>query len=248
MSVQTRTDNSNTPFIRSSNGSNATSGAIIKQDAGRAAVLAFATVLGRSQVVATSITADVGNTGDGTFTVLALAQGGIPIAGAWNLECIAEFAEGGIFKLVDPNGVVRAANLTLRIGAGLATIFTVAGMTFTITDGAEDFDVGDKAAIVITADGDYVPLAIDGVGGAEYVAGIFLGAEILAATIVAGDVANQLALLGGNLTVTGDDVVLDDGVMTLDTVLPSGKTVNEELALLGIFTEDTVDISSFENA
>ena len=248
MVVQARSNNSNTPFIRSSHGSNATSGAIIKQDAGRAAVLAFATVLGRSQVVATSITADVGNTGDGTFTAFALAQGGVPIAGAWNLECVAAVADGGVFKLEDPNSVVRASALIMNAGAGLATIFTVAGMVFTITDGAANFIVGDKAAIVITADGDYVPLAIDGVGGAESVAGILLSPDIAAADIVAGDVANNLVLLGGNLTVTSGDVVLDDGVSTLATVLPSGKTVNEELALIGIFTEDTVDISSFENA
>ena len=38
-----------------------------------------------------SVTPDVGNTGDGTVTALALAPGGPPLPGAWNLECIAAF-------------------------------------------------------------------------------------------------------------------------------------------------------------
>ena len=246
MGVQARQDNDTTSFVVYTYPATRQDNGVLKQDAGRAAVLAQFTLMGKSLVIATSITADGGNTGDGTDTDFAHAQGGVPVAGAWNLECVTAFAAGGVFKLVDPNGVEVASALQLTAGAGVATKFTVAGMTFTITDGAADFIVGDKAAIVITADGDFVPLAVDGVGGAEQVAGVYMGDDVTAAALVAGDVPDAPILFNG---AKFDDakVVFDDGVTTLDTMLPSGKTVRDELALLTLIPVGVQSASRTEN-
>jgi len=248
--MQTRTDITNTPFIREiSGGAYGTSGAVIKQNAARAGDLVFGTVLGRSAVVAGAVTPDGGNTGDGVVDEFAVSGGPvIAIPGNYNLECIEAVAEGGIFKLEDPNGVIVAEYLPMNTGSGGSVTFDIGGLTFQITDGAADFIVGDKFALAVAADSDYVPFAPDGVGGAQNIVGIYVGQDIAEADIQAGDVTNKLVLLGGNLTVTADDVVLDDGASDLDTVLPSGRTVKEELRLLGIFTEDTVAISGFENS
>ena len=41
-------------------------------------------------------------------------------------------------------------------------------------------------------------------------------------------------------------IVFDDGASDIDTVLPSGKTVRQELADIGIFAESSTDVDSFE--
>ena len=243
---QVRVDNSNTPVIRSGD-SFATTGATIKQDAARLIDLAAFTVMGRSSVVAGAVIPDGGNTGDGVVDALVVSSGPVPFVGNYNLECIEAVADGGIFKLEDPNGVIVAAYLPMTPGAGATSSFNVAGLVFDITDGAANFIVGDKIALAVAADGDYVPLAIDGVGGAGRVAGIYMGEDIPVATIVAGDVANNSLLLGGVCTFTKGTAVVDGGGAVTD-ILPSGLTVEEELARLGIFLEDTVNISTFENA
>lgn len=244
MGQQARADISNVPFIRSGD-SFAKDDATIKQDAGRVAALAPLTLMGKSIVLATSITADVGNTGDGTFTALALAPGGPPRAGSWNLECVGAVVNGGVFKLEDPDGNIVVNDLTMTVGAGAATVFIAGGMTFTITDGATDFIVGDKAAIVITADGDFKPLTTGALDGSASVAGIYAGESIAAADIVAGDVVDRAMIVGGALTFDSSQLVIE-GSLTLDTVLPSGKTIRDELAALGMFAETTVDADSQE--
>lgn len=246
MAVQASRNQSTVPFIRSGN-SLARESEIIKQDAGRSSALAPFTVMGKSVVtVPTTGTADVGNTGDGTVTAVALAPGAPIQEGDWELECTAEVGDGGVFKLTDPGGNIVANDITMTPGAGGTTTFIVGGLTFVITDGAEDFDTGDLFVIAATADGDWVPLDITALNGGQIVQGIFIGDEITAAAIVAGDVVDQ-PILVGNAVVDENQVILDDGSSTLDTVLPSGKTVRDELAGIGIFAEDTIDIDEQEN-
>jgi hypothetical protein len=106
-------------------------------------------------------------TGDGTCTGFALAPDGPPMAGDWNLECIVAVTNGGTFKLEDPNGAIVANDLVMTVGAGAATTFVVAGMTFIITDGTADFAVGDKFTLAIDAVNKYVPYAVDGLDGSQ---------------------------------------------------------------------------------
>lgn len=96
--------------------------------------------------------ADAGNTGDGTVTAAATVLGEVkPIVGAYVLTCTTAVTNGGVFKLVDPNGATVATGLTMTAGAGAATVFEVAGLTFTVTDGATDFAAGDFFTLTLAA-------------------------------------------------------------------------------------------------
>ena len=87
-------------------------------------------------------------------------------------------AEGGTFKLEDPNGDTVAIGLTLSGVATGATVFVEGGMTFTITDGAADFAVGDKFSLTVVADGDWVIYALDGLNGSQTARGILTIEEV----------------------------------------------------------------------
>lgn len=173
------------------------------------------TILARKQVAdAITVTADVGNTGDGTVTLATVAAGEtIPLVGSYNLEVTTAVVNGGILKLEDPNGNIVASDLVMTVGAGVATVFTVAGMTFTVTDGATDFIVGDKFALAVAADGDAVIFAEDGVGGAQ-VPSMVLTYEIVSAGVA--DVAAR-ALVAGQ--VRREKLVIDAGGTVTDRIV-----------------------------
>lgn len=85
-------------------------------------------------------------TGDGTVTGLDVASGGAPVPGVWVLTCTAEAVDGGTFKLVDPNGVT----VDDAIEVGVAET-DCGGLTFTVADGTEDYDVGDYFELTVPA-------------------------------------------------------------------------------------------------
>ena len=78
--------------------------------------------------------------------------------------------------------------------------------------------------------------------------GIYIGPDIAAADIVAGDVID-LAVLVGDAVVDVNQLVIENS-KTLDTIIGvtsvNARTVRDQLAFRGIFTEDTVNISGFE--
>lgn len=246
MAVSVEALNSTVPFVRYANPTAIKSDATIQQDAARAAVLAKFTVMGKSlSAVPTTGTADVGNTGDGTVTAVSKIQDGkAAIVGNYVLEVVTAVANGGVFKLTDPHGNILANAITMTPGAGAATIFEVAGLKFTITDGATDFIVGDKFNIVVTSVAKWNPLKASKTDGAQSVGGVYIGDEILAATLVAGDVVNSV-LITGDCYIDKNQLILENS-LALDSILPSGKTVEQELAQLGIMVEDTIDISHQE--
>jgi len=220
---------------------------IIEQDAGRTAVLAQYTVMGKKALaVPAAGVADVGNTGDGTVTLVAKDPYSSPQVGAYNLECIAAVANGGTFKLEDPNGNLVTNSLVMTAGAGAATEFTAGGLVFTITDGAADFIVGDKFSITVTAIGKYVPLDPVATDGSEAFAGIYPDDEIAAATLVAGDV-NATIWTHANGAVVSEDKLVFENSVTLDMILPSGKTLREEMASFDISVAPRLDVDEFEN-
>ena len=164
------------------------------------------------------VVADGGNVGNGTVTPAVVGSGPIvPIPGAYNLEIVEAVAEGGVFKLEDPNGVQVAGALTMTIGAGASTAFEAGGLSFTVNEGGTDFSLGDKFALTVTADGKMVVFAIGGTGGAQIPKAI-LTVEVVAAgagdepirAMIAGEVrANKLIIDadgdGSNIT----DAILD---------------------------------------
>ena len=185
-----------------------------------------------------TVTADAGNTGDGTVTAVSPAAGEIiPLIGDYNLECTFAVTNGGVFKLEDPNGNIVADNLTLRVGAGLATSFSVAGLEFTITDGATDFAAGDKFALAVAADGDFVIFAVDGVGGAQEPRYVLRedytstgAADIAGRVITAGKVKSNRLIIDGSSA----------GVGITDAI-------KDKLRHYGINPIDTKDLSQLDN-
>lgn len=247
MKVQISGNNSTVPFIRSGETFAKESETII-QDAGRTEDIEATTLM--SEITMTVISSGVvasGNTGNGTMTGIVFAAGGGAREGEYSAECIASGTNTGTFKLEDPDGNLVANSMTLLAGAGLATTFVEGGFEFTITDGTTDFVVGDIFTFTTTALGKWTPFAEDGVNGEQVPGGVYLGGDILAATIVAADVVNVPILVGGCCTIDENQLVIE-GTATLDSVLANGKTIRATLYELGIFSEDTVDIDSFENA
>ena len=123
------------------------------------------TILAR-QGVAAAVSNAFSGTGNGTLASTVVGVDEIPIPGDWLLTCTFAVAEGGVFKLTDPNGNIIADNLTLRVGAGLVTTLNVAGFQLVITEGGTDFSAADEFTLTVVVDGDLVPFAIGGVAGA----------------------------------------------------------------------------------
>ena len=139
-------------------------------------ILAFAgadtavegTILARKSVADAVTVVDGTNTGTGTLTLATVAAGPVvPIPGEYIVTCTAAVTNGGVFNIVDPNGVEVASGLNLTIGATSVTVITAGGLTFTITNTATNFIIGDLFTLTVTADGDLVFFATDGAGGAQ---------------------------------------------------------------------------------
>jgi len=94
------------------------------------------TILARKHVADAVVVVAGTNTGNGTVTLATVAAGTIiPVVGAYVLTCTEAVTNGGVFKLVDPNGAIVATDLRMTAGAGAATVFEVAGLQFTVIEG-----------------------------------------------------------------------------------------------------------------
>ena len=151
--------------------------AIIKFTA--ALTYALGVIMAKVLVAAGAITPDA-NTGDGTATLLAIAPGGPPIPGNWNLECIlAGVTHGGRFKLEDPNGVQVGGDFNMSDVAGDTLLVSAGGLKVLLTDAGTNFVAGDKFALAITdLDGDWVPWVEDAIDGSGQAMGVMPSTEV----------------------------------------------------------------------
>ena len=186
-------------------------------------------IMGKMLIALGTVTADVGNTGDGTVTAYALSVlGGLAKVGTYNLECITAVTNGGVFKLEDPDGNLVANDITILAGAGGIIVYIGNGMTFTITDAATDFIVGDNFALTITALNKwtiYVAGAADGSG----IASGILPVEVVAtgagdlnrAMIIGGEIVKSLVTVdaGGSLPLEAIEQLKDAGIILRDSVI-----------------------------
>jgi hypothetical protein len=106
------------------------------------------------------------NTGNGTLTMDATAPvASSAKAGVYTAKCIAAAANGGTFRVTDPDGFVVG---DVAVGATYTD-----DVKFVIADGATDFVVGDGFAITIAAgSGKYTALAPAAKTGAEIAAAV----------------------------------------------------------------------------
>lgn len=204
-----------------------------------AGTVAEGTILAVQEVAEAIVAAaDGGNTGDGTVTLATVQTGPvIPLVGAYNLECVAAVAEGGVFKLVDPNGAEVANDITMTPGALGTTVINVAGMEFTITDGATDFAVGDKFSLTVAADGNWVPFAKAGVGGAQ------VPKSVITYDVVAAGAGNEpiRPMLSGVVRKQRLIIALDGDDSNVD------RTVRDQLRDYSIVVKDVNEIRKLDN-
>lgn len=191
------------------------------------------TVLGLRKIAAGSVV-DGTNTGNGTVTGLALGPGGPPKVGDYNLECTFVVANGGVFKLEDPDGNLVADNLTLRVGAGLLTTFNIAGLTFIVTDGSTDFIAGDSFALGVTAVNKWVYYDSSAVDGSEIPTAILPREEVATG---AGDVLRRI-LIGGEV---------NEGLLVFDQGETISETIREQLRNFGIILRSARSVDSLDN-
>lgn len=172
--------------------------------------------------------ADGDNTGDGTCTVLSAP--GQPVPGDWVLECTAAVADGGVFKLTDPDGVVAQTAITMTPGSGGATaIVSTAGINFTLTDGTADFAVGDKFTISVPCthinltskwegvSANALVLTVeDGDGGTDFALVQPTGG------LINPDVTDALALIGNTWATMGLNALNSDDTDALDAIKTFG--------------------------
>lgn len=106
-----------------------------------------------------------GGTGDGGLGTIT--KGAAVKRGAYALKCITEAGNAGTFSVKDPEGY-RLPDATVGVA------YVHPQINFTISDGANDFDLTDAFSITV-ADGDQKVTAIDfaAVDGSQRWAGIF---------------------------------------------------------------------------
>jgi len=173
---------------------------------------------------------------DGTLTGEAISAVGAPTKqGDWICECMVAAANGGIFRLIDPDGIVVGSHIEILGGAGGTAVWDGAGITFTLTDGAADFDVGDYFTITVIGEhgGRFQLIDPDGI---MITPNIFLpGGAAGAAAVVAGGLTFTLTdgatdfEVGDNftITVTGEH----GGIFRLTD--PDGIVLTSSIALPG---------------
>lgn len=96
------------------------------------ATYAYGTVIGTKTVTVAA--------SNGTLTTFTTI--GNPKPGTWLMVCTAAAANAGNFRLTDPDGVIVATDVVM--GARV-----VAGLGFTLVDGAVDYAVGDTWSILV---------------------------------------------------------------------------------------------------
>lgn len=157
-------------------------------------------------------TADAGNTGNGTMGAITVGAGAID--GDYTLTITAEDADAGDFNVTDPNGA--------EVGTGTVGVeFDAGGLTFTLADGAEDFDVGDSFTIAVTTDqaGDYAAYDSGASDGRETAAGVLLEpADATGADVSATILARGPAVMARSV-ITGLDAAAETQLLALGIVI-----------------------------
>jgi len=220
-------------------------GVIFKNASFRDELLTFAgagtvlggTILARKAVAdAVVAAADGGNTGNGTVTLSTVAAGTIvPVVGVYVLTVTTAVATGGVWKLEDPNGNIVATELTMVLAT--PTVFTVAGLTFTITAGGTDFALADFFTLTVAADGKMVPFAIAGAGGAQ------IPNAVIVNDVVATGAGNEPVrpMISGH--VRKEKLIIDadgDGSNITDAIL-------DQLRDFTIVSDDVQELNIFDN-
>lgn len=182
---------------------------VILAGSGSARVLLAGMVLGRATKGAAVGAAVAGNTGNGTITAVPTV-GVATRAGVYRATCIEPAGNAGVFLLEGPIGIV---NGTVIVGEAS----TLAGLGFTIADGATDFISGDSFTITVAAgDMKAVQLNLAATNGANEAFGVLYG------DVTAGDGTDA----------KGVAVVREAIIETSGLIWPAGISAPQQAAAL----------------
>lgn len=117
------------------------------------------TVMGAKYTAGSAVlTRETGATGDGALPTVTVANGVMP--GRYTLTIVAESGNAGTYRLEGPDGVL--------IGTGnVAAAFAEGGLSFTLADGANDYDINDRIFIDVSATTQYVAYDKDNTDGSQ---------------------------------------------------------------------------------
>lgn len=152
MSVKIETRRAGDFILSEAGGTRSRETVVINATAGK---LSAGTLLAKITAANAAVaTPDAGNTGNGSIGTVTV--GNDAITGSYVLTITAEAADAGTFTLVDPLGV--------SVGAGTVGVaFSGGGLSFTLADGANDWDVDDFITIAVNAGiGEWVAYDDDG--------------------------------------------------------------------------------------
>lgn len=81
--------------------------------------------------------------------------------------------------------------------------------------------------------------------------GIYVGDDIAIADLVAGDIEDAPIIIGGCATVDAQILIYDEDTLDGDSIVNPGtieaRSATQCLADIGLFVEDTINISEYEN-
>jgi len=185
-----------------------------------------------------------GSTGNlflnGDAAPAAIVQGTGGIAGT-SLEDMINAAAAGRFTVTrDPAHADRMVFISPTTGQGsaigpLGPIAVPAGTPIEVA-GFLNGEVGTAVLVAAT-----------GFTSANVPSGVYIGDEILAATLIAGNVANCPILVGGTATINEDQIVLENALDLDDEIVPMHKTIREVLTEKGLTPESVILIAGYEN-
>lgn len=149
--------------------------------------------------------------------------------------------------------------MSVQVGLNVSnTPFVLSGHALSVSDGVIAQDAARSAVLAkytllskVAASQKWVPFISEtATNGTAIPQGIYLGDDLTAASIAAGDITD-VSILVGDAIVDINQLVIEAS-KTLNTVITVGindlRTVKDHLAARGIFVEDTINISNFENA
>ncbi len=245
-------------------------GQTILQDAGRATALAYGTVMALdtstgkwSPLTAVSVLAYpaqmlTGANGtnlagwqavtDGAFKITVdgteVSLTGLDFSSITTLEEITDtinYAADGKFTVVYDSKADKFKFFSPTTGAGSTITVLTAGASGTDISGS-GFLNGLTGTGTVTAG--------SGTNSAYLPAGILISSDIAAADLVAGDVTYQSVLTGGVVRFDKNLITLENSLTLADVITVGGLdvTIEQYLAQLGLYAQDSVDIDEYENA
>lgn len=268
MAVQVRTDYTNKAFILSGE-SLARETETIAQDAGRSTALTSKTVMSLDPAtnkwvpltdVAPALTgaflvcgANGGNlaawqaVSDGEFSITVDGEvidvTGVDTSGITALTEIVDILQNAVIGKVNVyydvgNDTFRFESKTLGTLSTITVLSTVSGGSGTDISGASFLNGASGTGTATQGTGN-VATSIP--------RGIYLGGDIAASELVAGDVVDRPILVGGCCTVDSGQVVYEGSLSATSVVEAENNIIRGVLGENGIYLEDTIDADEFEN-